>query len=91
MSTTTTIKDCSFLNHAINAFSIELHISGYQFCGPGTHLEKRLARGDRSINPLDAACREHDIVYSRSKDLTKRHVADKILAEEVRKRLPRKI
>jgi len=58
-----------------------LHIPEYQFCGPGTHLEKRLARGDRDINPLDAACREHDIAYSRSKDLTKRHVDNKIFAE----------
>jgi len=84
MSTTT--KDFDFLNHAINALPIELHILGYQFCGPGKHLEKRLARGDRSINLLDATCREHDITYSRSKDLMKRHVADKILAEEARKR-----
>jgi len=53
MSTTTT-KSCGLLNHARNALPIELHISGYQFCDPGTHLEKRLAIGDRSINPLDA-------------------------------------
>ena len=66
----------------INALPVESHIPGYQFCGPSTHLEKRLARGDRGINPLNAACREHDIAYSRSKDLTKRHVADKILAKE---------
>ncbi|KYQ52679.1 hypothetical protein ALC60_08211 [Trachymyrmex zeteki] len=85
-----TKKGCGFLNHAINALPIELHIPGYQFCGPGTHLEKRLARGDRGINPLDAACRDHDIAYSRSKDFTKRHVADKILAEEARKRITAK-
>jgi len=41
-------------------------------CGPGKHLEKRLVRGDRGINPMDAACREYDIAYSRSKDFTKR-------------------
>ncbi|XP_072757719.1 uncharacterized protein [Anoplolepis gracilipes] len=52
------------LNRAINALPIELHIPGYQFCDPGTRLEKRLARGDRGINPLDAACREHDISIS---------------------------
>jgi len=69
------------------AFPFELHIPGYQFCGPGTHLEKRLARGDRGINPLDAACREHDIAYSHSNDLAERHVADKILAEKARKRI----
>ncbi|KYN21201.1 hypothetical protein ALC57_06429 [Trachymyrmex cornetzi] len=65
----------------------EIHIPGYQFCGPGTRLEKRLARGDRGINPLDAACREHDIAYSHSNDLTERHAADNILAEKARKRI----
>ncbi|EZA53529.1 hypothetical protein X777_06962 [Ooceraea biroi] len=54
------------------------------FCGPGTRLAKRLARGDLGINPLDTACREHDIAYSRSKDLTERHAADKILAKRAR-------
>ncbi|KYN14634.1 hypothetical protein ALC57_13141 [Trachymyrmex cornetzi] len=75
------------LNRAINALPFELHIPGYQFCGPGTRLEKRLARGDRGINPLDAACREHDVAYSHSNDLTERHAADNILAEKARKRI----
>jgi len=74
----------SLLNHAINAFPFELHIHGYQFCGPGTHLEKRLARGDRGINPLNAACLEHDIAYSRN-DLAERDVADNIFATKARK------
>ena len=81
----TTTKGCGFLIHA-NKRASELHIPGYQFCSPGTHLEKRLARGNRGINPLDAACREHNIAYSRNKHLIKRHVADKILAEEAQKR-----
>jgi len=75
------------LNRAVNALPFELHIPGYQFCGPGTRLAKRLARGDAGINPLDAACREHDIAYSRSNDLTDRHAADDILAEKARKRI----
>jgi len=75
------------LNRTINALPFELHIPGYQFCGPGTHLEKRLARGDQGINPLDAACREHDIAYSRSNDLTERHAADRILGVKSRKRI----
>src|SRR5436190_10066381 len=82
-----TVSGRGLLNRAINALSIELHMPGYQFCGPGTHLEKRLVRGDRGINPLDAACREHDIAYSRSNDLRERHVADNILAAEERKRI----
>jgi len=75
------------LNSVINALPFELHIPGYQFCGPGTRLSERLARGDQGINSLDAACREHDIAYSRSNDLTERHVADRILAEKARRRI----
>ena len=45
-------KTAIFLNHTINAFPIEC-IPG-QFCGPDSHLEKRLARG---INPLDGVSR----------------------------------
>lgn len=80
-------KGGSLLNRAINALPIELHIPGYRFCGPGTRLEERLARGDRGINPLDTACREHDIAYSHSTDLSERHVADRILAERARQRI----
>ena len=46
-----------------------------------------ISRGDAGINPLDAACREHDITYSRTNDLTDRHAADNILAEKARKRI----
>ncbi|KYM82404.1 hypothetical protein ALC53_07192 [Atta colombica] len=78
------VTSCGFLNHAINALPIELHISEYQFLSRYA-FRKELARGDQDINLLDAACRDHDITYSRSKDLTKRHITDKILAEEARK------
>jgi hypothetical protein len=70
------------VNRAVDLLPVELHIPGYQFCGPGTHLEQRLRRGDRGINPLDSACREHDIAYARSSDTTERAKADKILAEK---------
>jgi len=75
----------SLLNRTINALPFELYILGYQFCGSGTHLEKRLARSDQGINPLDATCREHDIAYSRSNNLTERYAADRILGVEARK------
>ncbi|KAL6418401.1 hypothetical protein ACFW04_012133 [Cataglyphis niger] len=81
------IGGAGLLNKAINALPFELHIPGYQFCGPGTRLAKRLARGDRGVNPLDAACREHDVAYSRSGDLADRHVADRALAERARERV----
>lgn len=57
----------------------EIHIPGYQYCGPGTELEKRLARGDPGINKLDQACKEHDIAYSKIQDSKGRQEADKAL------------
>ena len=74
-------KGRGVLNTLINKLPVELHIPGYQFCGPGTRLNKRLARGDRGINPLDAACKSHDIAYSQHQDLRRRHEADKTLSE----------
>ncbi|KAE9543755.1 hypothetical protein AGLY_002151 [Aphis glycines] len=59
--------DKRFVNSLINSLRVEAHVSGYQFCGPGTKLKKRLDRGDKGINPLDVACRDHDIVYERKK------------------------
>ena len=68
------------VNSIINKLPIELHIPGYRYCGPGTKLKERLIRGYSGINPLDAACKEHDIAYSKNRDnLGTRHAADKIL------------
>ncbi|KAJ8953470.1 hypothetical protein NQ318_023591 [Aromia moschata] len=53
----------------------------------GTKLEKRLARGDKGINGLDEACKEHDIAYSKEKDLKRRHEADKILSKKALRRV----
>lgn len=78
------------VNSAINSLPFELHIPGYQFCGPGTRLRERLARGDRGKNPLDAACKQHDIAYSRYTELAKRHEADRVLAEQAWKRVKSK-
>lgn len=61
--------------------SIFNYLEGYQFCGPGTDLKTRLARQDKGINPLDEACKLHDIAYNLNKDLTNRHIADKILQQ----------
>lgn len=74
-----TFKGRGLLNNLINSLPFELHLPGYQYCGPGTKLQKRLDRGDKGINPLDAACKNHDIAYSNSKDINSRHQADKIL------------
>lgn len=65
----------------------EIHIPGYQYCGPGTKLEKRLSRGDPGINKLDAACKDHDIAYSNVSDSKERHKADKVLTARAFKRI----
>lgn len=70
------------INKLIDKLPFELHIPGYQFCGPGTKLDKRLARGDTGINQLDTACKAHDIAYSSSKSLEDRHLADKVLGSK---------
>lgn len=79
-----------FLNSLINKLPFEVHVPGYQFCGPGTNLKKRLIRGDKGINPLDSACKEHDIAYSNSNNLEDRHKADKILENRAWERVKSK-
>ncbi|KAL4104852.1 hypothetical protein QTP88_020128 [Uroleucon formosanum] len=56
-------------------------VLGYQYCGPDTNLRKRLARGDKGINLLDSACREHDIAYENSNSIADRNKADYILEQ----------
>ncbi|KAL4092444.1 hypothetical protein QTP88_026945 [Uroleucon formosanum] len=68
-----------FVYSLINSLPFEAHVPGYQYCGPGTKLKKRLDRSDEGINPLDAACNDHNIVYATSKNLNDRHKADKVL------------
>lgn len=82
-----TRKGRGLVNSFINKLPIELHLPGYQYCGPGTKLEKRLARGDSGINQLDRACKEHDIAYSKHRDMDSRKQADKILADNAWKRV----
>lgn len=65
----------------------EIHIPGYQYCGMGTDLKKRLMRGDPGINQLDAACKEHDIAYDTGHDSKDRRKADKKLISRAFKRV----
>lgn len=78
------------INSAINKLPFEAHLPGYQYCGPGTKLDKRLARGDSGINPLDAACKLHDIAYDEHSSGEGRTEADKILSKEAWKRVKSK-
>lgn len=80
-------KGCGILDSIINKIPIEMHVPGYQYCGPGTKLEKRLARGDPGINPLDQACKSHDIAYTQYSKGPERYEADKLLAKKAWKRV----
>ena len=55
---------------------IEFHWPGYQFMGPGTKLAKRLKRGDPGINRMDKIAKQHDINYSKAKNLRDKWKAD---------------
>lgn len=78
----------AIVNKAIDLLPVELHLpGGYQYCGPGTKLQRRLAKGDPGINKLDKACKEHDIAYSKYSDTHNRTIADRVLAEKAWQRV----
>ena len=61
----------------------------YNYCGPGTKLEQRLASKDpkirEPINNLDAICQKHDIAYNEAKSLKDKHKADDMMLDEISK------
>ena len=69
------------INRAVDLLPFEAHVPGYNYCGPGTRLAKRLARGDKGVNALDEACKLHDIAYAKYADTERRAQADRELAE----------
>ncbi|XP_065207593.1 uncharacterized protein LOC135836595 [Planococcus citri] len=69
------------INSMINNLPFEMHMPGYNYLGPGTKLEKRLNAGSQPINKLDELAMNHDIAYSKSKNLDDRHAADYNLQE----------
>ena len=68
---------------------IEFHWPGYQYISPGTHLAKRLKRGDPSINRLDKIAKQHDIDYSHSQNIQDKWKADTKMIKAI-DRLPGK-
>ncbi|XP_045777884.1 uncharacterized protein LOC123875870 [Maniola jurtina] len=72
----------SVLNWFINHLPFELHLPGYNYCGPGTKSYKK-----KGINQLDEYCKEHDIAYQQSSDLSDRHKADIKLMNMARNRI----
>ena len=67
----------------------EFHWPGYQYMGPGTHLAKRLKRGDPGINRLDKIAKQPDIDYSRAKNLQDKWKAGTMMIQAI-DRLPGK-
>ena len=71
------------LQKMLQKTGIEFHWPGYQYMGPGTHLEKRLKRGDPGINRLDRIAKKHDIDYSKAKTLQDKHKADRLMVQRI--------
>ncbi|KAK7605155.1 hypothetical protein V9T40_007013 [Parthenolecanium corni] len=64
------------VNRAIDALPFPLHLPGYNYAGPGTHLERNLEMGVQPVNKLDKAAMYHDIAYSDSKNTRMHREAD---------------
>lgn len=75
------------VNTLINNLPCELHLPGYNYCGPGTRLRQRLLRGDKGVNELDEACKQHDIAYANNPNLEDRHKADLQLMNMAKQRI----
>ena len=67
----------------LNKTGIEFHWPGYQYMGPGTHLKKRLARGDPGINRLDRIAKVHDMDYDKAKNLKDKWAADRKMIAKI--------
>ena len=61
----------------------------YNYCGPGTRLEQRLASSNPKyrdpINNLDSICQKHDVDYSNAKSLADKHTADELMLKRISK------
>ena len=55
----------------------------YNYAGPGTHLQKRLKRGDKGINRLDEIAKMH--AYSKAKTLQDKWKADDVMIKAITK------
>ena len=74
---------------AIEKTGIEFHIPTYSYAGPGTHLPKRLKRGNKPKNRLDLIAQKHDIVYSKAKNMKDKWKVDDKMIQAITK-LPSK-
>ena len=55
----------------------------YNYCGPNTRLEERVARGDEGINRPHQVCKQHDIDYSNALSLSDKHSADQKMIDAI--------
>ena len=64
---------------------MEFHVPTYSYVGRGTHLTKRLKRGDKTKNRLDLIAEKHDIAYSKAKNLQDKWKADDKMIQAITK------
>ena len=62
----------------------ENHAPCANFCGPGTRVYDRIARGDKPVNSADAACKQHDLDYAKSEEDQR---AGKLTREQMKRRV----
>ena len=77
------------IQKALAKTGLGFHWPGYQYMGPGTHLEKRLKCGDPGINRLDKIAKQHAIDYSKARNLQDKWKADTKMIKAI-DRLPGK-
>lgn len=71
---------------SVSSIPVELHLPGYQYCGPGTDYEGRRRKGQTGVNSLDNACMKHDAVYNSTEvkndenRLKRRRADDELIA-----------
>lgn len=64
----------------INNLPGPIHIPNYNYCGPGTEQSPEKFKHVWGINPLDEACKYHDLEYIHNKSIEARNIADLDLA-----------
>ena len=55
------------------------------WCGPGTNLQARKARGDKGVSPIDNACETHDTLYNQARSEKDLRKADNRLIRDIRR------
>ena len=71
---------------AIKKTGMEFHIPGgynIYYAGRGTKLAKRLKRGDKPKNRFDRIAMDHDIAYSKAKNLQDKWKADDVMIKAI--------